>query len=340
MFYFKNDYSEGCHPSIIKALSETNATQEEGYGEDIYSKKAKELIRKEANAQQAAVHFVSGGTQANLIIISSLLKPYEAVISAHTGHINVHEAGAIEATGHKVCATFSKDGKLTVEQIEEVVRQHEEPPHMVKPKLVYISNATEIGSVYSANELKTLYEYCQTQELLLFIDGARLGAAIMANENTLSLSDMSKYSDIFYIGGTKNGALLGEAIVIPNKKLQVDFDYHLKQKGALMAKGRVLGIQFLELFTDKLFFKLAKHANNMAMRLAKEIQNAGYRLLVPPETNQIFPIFPNELAKEIQEKYGCYPWEKINEKELCVRMVCSWATPEEAITDFLNFLEK
>ncbi|PVX52545.1 L-threonine aldolase [Balneicella halophila] len=341
MYSFKNDYSEGCHPNILKALAETNKTQQEGYGDDQYSIKAKELIKEIIRSKHATVHFVSGGTQANLIVISSILKPHEAVISAHSGHINVHEAGAIEATGHKVCTCYSQDGKLTPKQILEVVKEHNEPPHMVKPRLVYISNATEVGTVYNLNELQELSKCCKDNNLLLYIDGARLGVALITTANYhLTLADVAKYSDVFYIGGTKNGALLGEAIVIPNKELQEDFPYHLKQKGALMAKGRVLGIQFLELFTNNLFFELAEHANSKAMQLVEIISDAGYKFLLTPESNQIFPIFPQKLAKIITDKYECYPWQVMNDNEVAIRMVCSWATSDEAITDFEKTLKK
>lgn len=339
MYSFKDDYSEGCHPRILQALQNTNLIQQEGYGDDEYSIQAKNLLKQEMNCTQAQIHFVSGGTQANLIVISSLLKPYESVIAAHTGHINVHEAGAIEATGHKVCTSHSENGKLTVTQIAEVLATHEDPPHMVKPKLVYLSNATEVGSVYSKSELREIYAYCQEKDLYLFVDGARLGTAIMSQNSTISLSDMAKYTDAFYIGGTKNGALLGEAIVITNEKLQKDFAYNLKQKGALMAKGRVLGIQFLELFKDGLFFEMATHANAMTNELTSAIQEKGFKLLFPAESNQVFPIFPNKLATAIEEKYKCYTWQKVNSEETAIRMVCSWATKPEAITDFRAFID-
>lgn len=338
MYSFKDDYSEGCHPRILRALQMTNLMQQEGYGDDEYSVQAKDLLRNQMNCPQAQIHFVSGGTQANLIVISSLLKPYESVIAAHTGHINVHEAGAIEATGHKICTIHSENGKLTVAKIAESLAIHEDPPHMVKPKLIYLSNATEVGSVYNKKELQEIYEFCQANDLYLFVDGARIGTAIMAQNNAISLCEMGKYTDVFYIGGTKNGALLGEAIVISNEKLQKDFDYNLKQKGALMAKGRVLGIQFLELFKDGLFFEMATHANTMTSELVTIIREKGFELLLPEESNQIFPIFPNQLAKAVQERYKCYTWQRINEKETAIRMVCSWATQSEAITDFRTFI--
>lgn len=340
MYQFINDYSDGCHPKILEALSATNHTIQEGYGDDSYSQEAKELLKQEMQCDTAEIYFVSGGTQANLTIISSLLKPYEAVIAAQTGHINVHEAGAIEATGHKVCSVFSEDGKLTVAQIENILAQHEDPPHMVKPKLVYLSNATEIGSVYNKTELKTIHDFCKKQQLLLFVDGARLGAAIMAKAHPISLVDMARHTDIFYIGGTKNGALLGEAIVIPNQDLQTDFAYNIKQKGALLAKGRLLGIQFLTLFKEGLYYELAQHSNIVAMQLAQVIMDANYQLSQPAVSNQIFPIFPDQLAKIIQEKYHCYTWKRLNNNHTVLRMVCSWATPPEAIEDVKRTLEK
>lgn len=339
MYSFKDDYSEGCHPNILRRLQESNTVQREGYGDDTYSIAAKKQLKKLLQNPDAAIHFVSGGTQANLIVISSLLKPYEAVIAAATGHINVHEAGAIEATGHKVCAVETTDGKLTAAHIQQVLDTHQDPPHMVKPKLVYISNATEVGTVYNLAELKALYCFCQQRDLLLFVDGARLGAALCALQQTLQLADMKNLCDVFYIGGTKNGALLGEAIVLNNKKLYPDFAYNLKQKGALMAKGSVLGIQFFELFKDGLFFEMATHANTQALNLAEIIEQSGYKLLLPPLSNQIFPIFPDHLADFIQKKYKCYTWKKCGDNETALRMVCSWATTDAAVKNFAQALK-
>ncbi len=243
-----NDYSEGAHPNILQKLSETNNEQQAGYGNDEYSQRAKELLKVKIEDTKADIHFVSGGTQANILVIAAALRPYESVISAESGHINFHEAGAIEATGHKINAIIKEDGKISPEDIEPIMIKHDFAPHVVKPAMVYISNTTELGTVYKKHELENLYSLCKANNLLLFIDGARMGTAITSQNSELSLKIIAKNSDAFTIGGTKNGALLGEAIVITNEYLKKDFHYHLKQKGALLSKGRLLGIQFYELF--------------------------------------------------------------------------------------------
>lgn len=254
MYSFKNDYSEGAHPRILETLIKTNLEQSEGYGKDVYCEEAKKLIQNKLNNRDLDVHFISGGTQTNLIAISAFLRPYEGVISANTGHIYVNEAGSVEATGHKVIPVNVEDGKLRRDDILLVLSKFNNE-HVVKPKLVYISNSTEIGTVYTKSELEELSKVCRENDLLLFMDGARLGSALSCIENDLTLEDISKLTDVFYIGGTKNGALLGEALVICNKDLQEDFRYNLKQRGAMLAKGRLLGIQFIELFKDDLFLK-------------------------------------------------------------------------------------
>ena len=291
MYSFKNDYSEGAHYRILNALMESNNEQTEGYGYDSYSAKAIELLKKKINNDNIDIHFFTGGTQTNLVSISAFLKPYEAVIAANTSHILVHETGAIEATGHKIISIDVNDGKLSPSHIKSALDAHTDE-HMVKPKLVYISNPTEIGSIYTKNELESINYFCKENNLLLFIDGARLGSALCSHENDLSLSDLSKLSDAFYIGGTKNGALFGEALIICNDSLKEDFRFNMKQKGALMAKGRLLGIQFLELFKDDLYFDLARHANEMADILSKEISSTGYNFLTHSPSNQIFSYIP------------------------------------------------
>ncbi|MFL6559439.1 MAG: threonine aldolase family protein, partial [Bacillus sp. (in: firmicutes)] len=270
MYSFKNDYSEGAHPRILNALIESNLVQEDGYGEDQFSQKAVEMLKERMGRTEVDIHLLSGGTQTNLIAISAFLRPHEAAIAASTGHILGHETGAIEATGHKILSIEAENGKLTPSNIQPVLDGHPDE-HMVKPKLVYISNSTEIGSIYSRNELEQLSDFCKKNHLILYMDGARLGSALCSEENDLQLSDLPGLVDSFYIGGTKNGALIGEALVICRDSLKEDFRYHMKQKGALLAKGRLLGIQFLELFRDNLFFDLATHANKMATILRDEI---------------------------------------------------------------------
>ncbi|HKL41528.1 MAG TPA: aminotransferase class I/II-fold pyridoxal phosphate-dependent enzyme [Clostridia bacterium] len=338
-YSFTNDYSEGAHPKIIKALEKTNLEQQSGYSEDSYTKEAVKLIKKRMNSENSDVHIVSGGTQGNLIVISSVLRPHEAVISAATGHINVHEAGAIESTGHKVCTVKTKDGKLTPEQIQKVLDIHEDE-HMVKPKLVYISNSTEIGTVYNKKELDTLHDFCKAKNLYLYMDGARLGSALQSPKSDLKIEDLPRHTDIFYIGGTKNGALLGEAIVINNPSLQEDFRFHIKQKGALLAKGRVLGIQFMELFKDDLFFEIGKYSNDMAFKISSSLKDFGYEFLGEPSSNQIFPILPNTLISSLLEKYDFYKWTKIDEENSAVRLVTSWATNESIADEFIKDIKE
>jgi len=338
MYSFKNDYSEGAHPRILNALLESNFEQNEGYGEDHYSIKAIELLKEKIESKDIDIHFLVGGTQTNLTVISAFLRPHEAVISADTGHILVHETGAIEATGHKVISVEVEDGKLRVEHVKNVLEMHTDE-HMVKPKLVYISNSTEIGSIYKKQELEELSGFCKENNLILYIDGARLGSALCSEENDLKMSDLSRLADAFYIGGTKNGALLGEALVICKEALKEDFRFHIKQKGAMLAKGKLLGIQFLELFRDKLYFDLASHANKLATLLINEIETMGYKFLVHSPSNQVFPILPNKVIEKLQEKYSFYMWSKVDDENSSIRLVTSWATKEDAVKAFIEDLK-
>ena len=335
MYSFKNDYSEGAHPRILKALNESNLEQVEGYGEDCYTQKAVEQIKQRIGSDNVDIHMFSGGTQTNLTVISAFLRPHEAAIAANTGHILVHETGAIEATGHKIISLETEDGKLTPSLIEEALIAHTDE-HMVKPKLVYISNTTEIGSIYRKDELKAISSFCRENNLFLFLDGARLGSALASDENDLTLSELANLVDAFYIGGTKNGALIGEALVICCDFLKEEFRFHMKQKGALLAKGRLLGIQFLELFRDDLFFELAAHANEMAKLLKEAIEKEGFKFLTHSPSNQVFPILPNSLIDKLQEKYSFYIWEKVDEDSSAIRLVTSWATKEKAVLSFIE----
>lgn len=339
MYSFRNDYSEGAHPRILNALMETNLVQDEGYGEDRYCGEAIKLLKARLGRNDVDVHFISGGTQTNMIAISAFLRPHEAAIAANTGHINVHETGAIEATGHKVIAVEVNDGKLKPENLKAVLKAHSDE-HMVKPKLVYISNSTEIGTIYHKQELEQLSAFCKENKLILFMDGARLGSALCSEENDLILADLPSLVDAFYIGGTKNGALLGEALVICQDALKEDFRYHLKQKGALLAKGRLLGIQFLELFRDDLYFELAGNANRMAHILSEGISKAGFKFLIHSPSNQIFPILPNTLIEALETKYFFYIWEKVDSEHSVIRLVTSWATKEDIVYEFLEDMRK
>jgi threonine aldolase len=339
VYSFKNDYSEGAHPRLLNALMESNFEQAEVYGEDSYTLKVAAILKKKIGREDIDIHLLPGGTQTNLTAISAFLRPHEAAIAANTGHIFVHETGAIEATGHKVIAMPVCDGKLKVEDIERALAEHTDE-HMVKPKLVYISNPTEIGTIYTKQDLEQLNRCCQENQLYLYIDGARLGSALCAEENDLSLSDLGRLADAFYIGGTKNGALLGEALVICKAELKNEFRFYMKQKGAMLAKGKLLGVQFWELFRDDLYFDLARHANKMAKILRDGLISTGYAFLTNSPTNQIFPILPNRLITKLQEKYAFYIWSKNDDESSAIRLVTSWATDETEVRKFVDDLKK
>lgn len=336
MYNFKNDYSVGAHPNILTKLVETNLVPQLGYGDDDYSKEARNLLKQKINNTDAEIFFLSGGTQTNLILISFLLRVHEAVISAKTGHISANETGAIEATGHKVITVETKDGKLNPNNIEDVLQEYSLKPHVVKPRMVFISNSTEIGTVYTKTELVKLSDFCKSNELLLYLDGARLGHGLTATNSDLMLSDIAKLTDVFYIGATKNGALLGEAIIFNKPTLSIEFEFALKQKGAMLAKGRLLAIQFLELFKDDLYFVLAKHANVMAMKIVDAVKENGYLFLTNSTTNQIFPILPNVVIEKLSKKYLFYVWKKIDDNQSAIRIITSWATEENQVNEFIN----
>lgn len=339
MYNFKNDYSEGAHPNILNKLIETNLVQQLGYGEDDYSIEAKELLKKKINNRDAVIYFLSGGTQTNLIVLASLLRAHEAVISAKTGHIASNETGAIEATGHKVITIETKDGKLKTSDLQLTLKEHSLRPHVVKPRIVYISNSTEIGTIYTKTDLTALSEFCRSNNLLLYLDGARIGHALTAANNDLTLADVSQLTDMFYIGATKNGGLIGEAIVFNKPELATDFDYVLKQRGALLAKGRLLAIQFLELFRDDLYFTLAKHANVMAQKISDAVKEKGYSFLTDSTTNQIFPILPKNVIEKLNEKYLFYVWKEIDANHSAVRLITSWAADETQVDAFIKDLK-
>jgi len=336
-YFFRDDYSEGCHPRIVAALLETSFTQQIGYGNDDYSAEAKRLIRAQLPGHDVDIHFVSGGTQANLVIIAAALKPYESIISARTGHINGHEAGAIEAIGHRVEIIDTEDGKLNADQLTPFLTQLGHP-NSTQPKMVYISNTTELGTVYSKAELTELSAFCRAHGWYLFLDGARLPSALATPDNDLSLANIADLTDVFYIGGTKNGGLFGEAIIISHPELKKGFSYHLKQRGAMLAKGRVLGLQFRELFRDNLIFELAAHANTRALAMVPGIEKLGYHFLVPPCSNQLFPILPNAVIEGLAKKYVFHTWQQIDAQHAAIRLVTSWATPGAACEQFVTDL--
>ncbi len=336
-YSFKSDYNNGACKRILDVLYRTNDYEEEGYGLDSFSEKASALIKEIIGRDDVDVHFVSGGTQANLIVIDAFLKSYESVIAPSSGHINVHECGAVEFVGHKINPVETDDGKIRSDDIKTILDLHSDE-HMVKPRLVYISNATEVGTVYTKEELKNLYHFCKENGLFLYLDGARLGSALVSKYSDISLKDIADYTDAFYIGGTKNGALFGEAIVIKDDNSKKNFRYQMKQKGALLAKGRFLGIQFVELFKDDLFFNLARHANGMAYMLSSGIRECGYDFLYPVQSNQIFPIFPDKLVDKLYEKFDFYIWKRIDDNHLAVRLVTSWATSVDAVNLFIDHI--
>ncbi len=343
MFCFNSDYTEGCHEKILDILSATNMEQTVGYGEDEYCKKASQAIKKACNNEDIYVQFLVGGTQTNLTVISAALRTHQGVISAESGHIGVHETGSVEATGHKVLTLPSKDGKITAKQVNDLVEAHyndETHEHMVQPKMVYISNPTEFGTIYSRAELEALRKVCDKHHLYLFMDGARLGYGLCAGNNDLTLEVLCEYCDVFYIGGTKVGALFGEAVVIVNDELKSDFRYIMKQRGGMLAKGRLLGLQFLTLFTDNLYFEIAGHAIKLADRLRAGLKELNVEFLVDSPTNQVFPILSNDVLECLKEKYIYSFWQKIDENYSAIRFCTSWATKEEAVDSLLNDLKE
>lgn len=336
---FKNDYSEGAHPSILSALAQSNLEQQNGYGLDNYTKDAVEKIQNKLQSPSSKIILVSGGTQANLLCLSAFLQSYESIIACDTAHITDSEAGAIEATGHKIHLAQNVDGKISPQDIINIATRYTNFPHQVKPRLVFISNATELGTIYSLQELKTIYETCQQLGLFLYMDGARLGQAISSKENDILWKDFAQYTDAFYIGGTKNGALLGEAIVINNPLLQQGIEYHIKQKGALLAKGRLLGIQFKTLFENNLYEELGTYANEQAMRIKTALEQKNISFLSESSTNQIFPILTEKQIQLLSEKFDFYIWRKLSEETSAIRLITSWATPKEHIDTFIYFIQ-
>jgi threonine aldolase len=334
MIRFECDYSEGAHPQILRLLTQTNLEQTPGYGTDDYSERARGLIRELCQMPEAGVHFMTGGTQANLTVIASVLRPHQGVVSANTGHISVHEAGAVEATGHKVLPLFSRDGKITAAQVEEAYLKHWTDvthEHMVQPGMVYVSNPTENGTIYSKSELTALSAVCRSRGLPLFLDGARLGYGLAAETNDLTIADLAELCDVFTIGGTKVGALFGEAVVITNPALDRDFRYIIKQRGGMFAKGRLLGLQFIALLEAGLYFILSAHAVRLAMRLRQALTDKGFPLLYDSFTNQQFPILPDEALKQLAKNYTYSFWQKVDETHSAVRFCTSWATPEKDV---------
>lgn len=342
MIFFNNDYNQGAHPRILERLTSTNFEQSPGYGEDDYCKQASDMILERCGDPDGQVHFLTGGTQANLTVISAALRPHQGVISADSGHINVHETGSIEATGHKVLALpGGLEGKISANQVEKLCIEHIEDSsfeHMVQPKMVYISHPTENGMLYSFAELKALRKTCDRFGLYLFLDGARLAYGLAARSSTLSLKDISSLCDVFYIGGTKCGALFGEAVVINHPDIQKDFRYMIKQKGGMLAKGRLLGLQFSALFEDGLYTEIASQADEYALKIAEACKSSGYKMLVDSPTNQQFPILPNQKLEKLSEKYVFAVWQKMDNEHTAIRLCTSWATTKETVDELIDYI--
>ena len=339
MYSFICDYSEGAHPNIMKALTDAIYEQNDTYNYDIHCQRAAEMVKKLIKRDDVDVYFMPGGTATNTISIAAALRPFEAVISPNTGHIEVHETGAIESSGHKILPVESPDGKLTPALIQKVLNGFEDE-HTVKRKMVFLTNPTESGTIYQKAELEAIRKICDENDMYLYIDGARLGTAIVAEGNDVTMEDLPNYADIFYIGGTKIGALFAEALIIVNDKIKPDFRFMIKQRGALTAKSSAIGIQFEELLKDNLYFELAKHSVDMAQKLAKGVEAMGYEFLAHSPTNQVFPILPRKLIEELHKEYSFYIWAPSDETRAAIRLVCSWATPEKEVDQFLADLKK
>ena len=341
MIYLQSDYLEGCDPAILKVLNETNLESTPGYGDDKWCELARARIREAVDMKEADVHFLVGGTQTNSTVIRAILRNYEGVISADTGHVCGHEGGAIEATGHKVLTLPNTNGKITAKQIEDYWNawyNDESRTHLVKPGMVYLSFPTEYGTLYRKDELEAIYEVCRRLGLPLFIDGARLGYGLAAKSCDLTLRDLARLCDVFYIGGTKVGALFGEAVVVPDPKLMPHFFTTMKQSGAVLAKGRMLGIQFAALFEDDRYVSIARHAIDMAEKLTAAFREKGYRFYLETETNQIFIVMKNEDVERLSPDVTFTHWGPLNEKEMIVRFVTSWATKEENVDEVISLL--
>lgn len=342
MIRFECDYAEGMHPRILERLAETNMEQTAGYSEDPHCERARGLIREACGRADADVHFLVGGTQTNLTVIASVLRPHQGVLCPTSGHLNVHETGAIEATGHKVITIPTTDGKITAAQIKQAYDAHWQDAtheHIVQPGMVYISQPTENGTTYTKAELTAIAETCRACELPLFVDGARLGYAMAREKNDISLPELAQLADVFYIGGTKVGAMMGEAVVICNPALKRDFRYLIKQRGGMLAKGRLLGIQFETLFEDGLYFEISAHAVRLAMQIRSAFAEKGVEMLYDSETNQQFPILPDAALEKLAEKFAFSFWERVDAGHCAVRFCTSWATKEENVAALLREID-
>lgn len=341
MLHFDTDYMEGAHEEVMRRLLETNLEQTVGYGSDAHTKHAAELIREACNCPHAAVYFLVGGTQTNATVIDGLLAHHEGVLAAETAHINVHEAGAIEASGHKVLVLPQHDGKVSAKDVEVYIDnfyRDETYEHMVAPGMLYISHPTEYGTLYTLDELTALSQVCRHAHIPLYMDGARLGYGLAAEGADVTLQDIARLCDVFYIGGTKVGALFGEAVVVPDASRLPHFFTLIKQHGALLAKGRLLGVQFETLFTDGLYRRIALHAVRLAMKLKAAFAEKEYKLYIDSPTNQQFVCLPNEVIDRLSQQATFELWGPRGEKETVVRFVTSWATDEANVDKLIDLL--
>ena len=343
MLQFQCDYNEGAHPKVMQRLLETNMEQTVGYGEDHYCEAARQLIQQACGNPDLQVHFLVGGTQTNTTVIAHLLRPHQGVVAAESGHISVHETGAIEHTGHKVLALPAHEGKITAAQVENLVLEHRADSsfeHTVQPGMVYISFPTEFGTLYSKAELEDLQQVCNKYALPLFIDGARLGYGLASPACDVTLSDIARLADVFYIGGTKVGALFGEAVVSKSHALMRDFRYSIKQHGGMLAKGRLLGLQFEALFTDDLYLDISRHAVSEALRIKKALQDLGVPFLMESHTNQQFPILPNDVVERLNNDFLFTPWQRVSDTHTAIRICTSWGTTVEHVNLLIEALRK
>lgn len=336
MYNFASDYLEGAHPTILKALNETNYVQTPGYGVDEYCLKASKLLKQQLGREDVDIHYLVGGTQTNMIVISAALKPYQAVITVDSGHINVHETGAVEFSGHKIITCPHVQGKLEVKALKQKLSEFQDE-HMVMPKMVYISQTTEYGTYYTKTELKALADFCHQHQLYLFVDGARLGSSLVL-EDAPTLKELASWCDVFYFGGTKLGALFGECLVIVSDDLKPDFRYHLKQKGAMLAKGRLLGVQFMALFNKQLYLEIGKQENECAQILKNAFLECGYHMYIDTVTNQIFPLVDQKTYDYLFKRYiATYMFNE--GEQICLRFVTSWATDKQVCLEFARYLK-
>lgn len=341
MIRFECDYTTGAHPKILEALVSTNGEATPGYGVDEHCEHARDMLRALCRTPEAGVHFLVGGTQANTTVIAAVLRPHQGVLCAETGHINVHESGAIEATGHKVLGLPAAEGKITAGQIDRYCQEHFDNAaweHMVQPGMVYLSLPTELGTVYTLAELEEISEVCRRRKLPLFVDGARLACGLAASDVTLP--DLGRLCDVFYLGGTKTGLLFGEAVVIPNPALNKDFRYLIKQHGGMLAKGRLLGVQFEAFLEDGLFLDIGKKEVSQALRLRRAFEAKGWPLFVNSTTNQQFPILPNGAMAALEGKYSFEVWEKADAEHTAVRFCTSWSTADGDVDALIADIQK